>query len=315
MSTASNVVDYETRERWLEARKNGVGASESAALFGVSPWDNVVSLWAKKMGIGAAEDDESRARSKLLKWGARLEPTIAAGYEEDSGRKLWRASAHAIAVHPEIPFMTATPDYFITDAPDRRGRGLAEIKNVVVWRAQDWDDGPPPHIQIQAQHQMAVTGYDYVAVVPLIGGSDDRPIDLERNPEFIAELEAQVRWFWGLVETGVQPPLDGSERTLATIKRLHPADDGTEVVLPPESLEWWTQLESSKAHAKAAGEGKTEAEVLLKAAIGAATYGVLPDGRRLSLKTTARDGYAVEPTTYRTLRIEKAWTPGKKRRR
>jgi hypothetical protein len=78
--------------------------------------------------------------------------------------------------------------------------------------------------------------------------------------------------------------------------------------LPLEAFGWWETICESKAAIKAATEAHadamTEAENKLRAAIGAATYGVLPDGRRLTLFTTDRDGYEVKPTSFRTLRIE-----------
>lgn len=297
--------DYGDRETWLAARNASIGASEAAALFGVSRWDTVTSLWARKTGRLVEKNDE---QSKLLKWGLRLEPAIAAGYEEDSGRRLQRAGQYAVALHPEHPFMTATPDYWIVEAHDRPGQnGLAEIKNVGTWVAKRWDEGVPDDVQIQAQHQMACTGADWVTVLPLIGGNDDRPVDIERNPSFIAELEETCRWFWRFVETGEQPPVDGSERTLEVIKKLHPLDSGAEVALPEEAVTWWHLLEEAKQAAKVAEAAKTDAETRLKAAIGDATFGRLPDGRRLSLKTSSNPGGErfVAPYTYRTLRIEK----------
>lgn len=303
--------DYGTRDAWLAARNTSIGASEAAALFGVSRWDTLTTLWARKTGRLVEKNDE---RSKRLKWGIRLEPAIAAGYEEDSGRRLQRAGQYAVALHPELPFMTATPDFFITEAHDRPGQnGLVEIKNVDTWMAGDWDDGVPQSVQIQVQHQMACTGADYAVAMPLFGGNDDRPVDIERNPSFIAELEEACAWFWGFVERDEQPPVDGSERTLEAIKKLHPLDNGSEIVLPDGALEWWEELEAAKAQVKAAETAKTGAEVRLKAAIGDATFGRLPDGRRLSLKTSSNPGGErfVAPYTYRTLRIETA--KGKRR--
>lgn len=295
------LLDYETRERWMAVRNQSVGASESAALFGVSPWADVLMLWALKTGaMEAPEDEEARAQNKLLKWGLRLEPAIAAGYQVDSGRQLVRAagSSYVKAVHPLIPYMTATPDFFIAHAPDRGGRGLAEIKNVIIYKLSDWADGPPLHIQIQCQHQMAVTGYDYVVAVPLFGGHDDRPIDIERNQAFIDELEERVRWFWAFVESGEQPPMEMvSRHTASAVKALHPDDSGAEVELPEAGGTWWNQLQEARENAKKTEALCVELDTRLRDAIGGATYGALSDGRRLSLRT-ARNGV-------RQLRLEK----------
>lgn len=311
MTMIQQLNDYGDRASWLAARNTSIGASEAAALFGVSRWDTITSLWARKTGRLVETNDE---RSKLLKWGLRLEPAIAAGYEEDSGRKLARAGQYAVALHPELPFMTATPDYFIVEAHDRAGNGLVEIKNVGAWVAKRWEDGVPDDVQIQVQHQMACTGADWVTVLPLVGGNDDRPVDIERSPSFIAELEEACAWFWEFVRLDRQPPVDGSPRTLEVIKKLHPLDNGEEIALPEDAVIWWQLLEEAKQAAKVAEAAKTDAETRLKAAFGDATYGRLTDGRRLSLKTSSNPGgdRFVAPYSYRTLRLE-AVTKGKRR--
>lgn len=310
----NNLIDYRDRESWLRARASGIGASEVAALFGCGRWDTITTLWMKK--TGQLEEDEG-APSRLLKWGQRLEPAIAAGYQEDSGRKLWKASPFAISQHPNVECMQATTDFFVLEAPDRTGDGLVEVKNVAMWMARKWEPGVPDYVQFQAQHQMSCTGRDFVTVLPLFGGNDDRPIDIERNQGVIDEIEEQCQWFWGFVMRGEPPPVDGSERTLEAIKKLHPLDDGTEVALTEEAIGWWAALENAKLEIKAGEANKTDAETRLKAAIGSATYGRLPDGRRLTLFTTPRSGYQpnyVEPTTYRTLKLEKTETKGRRRR-
>lgn len=307
------LTDYGTRASWLAARSKSIGASEAAALFGVSRWDTITTLWARKTGRLVEQDEEM---SKLLKWGLRLEPAIAAGYEEDSGRKLRRAGQYAVATHHTLP-MTATPDFWIVEAHDRPDEnGLAECKNVSIWMQRHWDDGVPDYVQIQAQHQMACTGADYVTVLPLFGGNDDRPTDVDRNNRFIEQLEEQVDWFWKFVERDVPPPVDGSERTLNAIKKLYPLDNGEEVVLPEEAAAWWQQLEDAKAAEKLAKAAKVDAETRLKAAIGPALFGRLPDGRRLVLKTYANPGSVTEvaPFKYRTLRMEQPFKPKGRRR-
>lgn len=300
--TAIDLIDYGTRERWLAARSQGVGASESAALFGVSPWETPLSLWAKK--TGKVQDDGPSG--EWIEWGNLLEAPIAIRYEQKTGRKIWQGGPYAVAQHPTIPFMRATPDRWVIEAPDRGEPGLLQVKNTNAFKGHDWDEGPPDYIQIQVQHEMAVTGRTWASVAVLIGGAEFRYFDVERNEDFIGELVEQCRWFWSFVENDHAPPIDGTTRTLETIKRLHPDDDGSEVELPADAIGWFDELTRLRAEESSIKKAKPAVEAHLLAAIGRATFGVLPDGRRISLKTTARDGYAVEPTTYRTLRLEKA---------
>lgn len=302
------LLDYGTREAWLAARNTGVGASESAALFGLSPWDTPFTLWAKK--TGRVEPDEMGG--EWIEWGNLLEEPIAKRYAQKTGRTVWQGGPFCVAQHPAIPFMRATPDrYVIAGDPPRfpdfapSGGGLLQIKNTNAFKGHDWDTGVPDYIEIQVQHEMACTGREWASVAVLIGGSEFRSFDVARNENFIEELEEQVRTFWGHVERNEPPPLDGSIRTLETIKKLHPKDNGEIARLPDGAIQWWEELAEIRAQESRIAKAKPAIETMLRDAIGDATFGVLPDGRVLSLKTTDRVGYAVEPTSYRSLRLEK----------
>lgn len=305
-SSEITLKDYGSRDAWLAGRNSGIGASESAALFGLSPWDTSISLWAKKTGRLPPDEVDG----EWIEWGNLLEDPIAKRYEQKTGRKVWQGGPYCVAEHPTLPFMRCTPDRWVIEAPDRAGPGLLQIKNTNAFKSHDWDNGPPDFIEVQVQHEMAVTGRAWVSVAVLIGGCEFRYFDVERNPAFIDELEEQCRVFWRYVEKGEQPPLSGGLRTLEVIKRLHPKDNGTEIALPAEAAAWWTTLAAIRADESRLKKQKAEVEARLHDAIGDATYGVLPDGARLSLKTTERAGYFVEPCTYRTLRIEKAKKKG-----
>ena len=54
MSTKTIVRSYQTRPEWLRERRHGIGASDAAALYGESPWQSPMSLWAEKRGLTAA---------------------------------------------------------------------------------------------------------------------------------------------------------------------------------------------------------------------------------------------------------------------
>lgn len=319
MSGEIALKDYGNREAWLASRTTALGASETAALFNapdgscLSPYTTPYKLWLEKTG----QLEPQELTGEWVELGNILEPAVAEIYVRRTGRRVWQGGPFCVAEHAKIPFLRATPDRWVIEAPDRDTPGLVQIKTCNAFKAHDWDEGPPDFIQVQVQTEMAVTGRDWNSLAVLVGGgSAFRSIDVERNDEFIAELEEQVRWFWDLVQRRVQPQIDASPRTLEAIKRLHPQDNGETVRLPEEAVEWVSMFEAAKETAKQAKDPKTEAEAKLRAAIGAATFGELPDGRRLSLKTTERSGYTpkpVAPCTYRVLRLEKATTKARKR--
>jgi putative phage-type endonuclease len=318
------VTDYQNRAAWLAARHKGIGASDSPALFNLSPYHSRFSLWTKKTGPTPAEDERSEEdeiealadpRAERMEWGHLLEGPIAAQYERRTKRKLWSFSDFCIAQHPRIPFMLSTLDRFIIEAPDRKGDGTLEIKNsgdLLAWR-----DGPPQHYLVQVQHQLAVTGRDYATLVVLLGGNRLRWWDIDRVEGFIEELEHAVVDFWEDVQANRRPAVDGHKATLEALKKLHPLDNGKEVALPPEAATWWQQLGEAKAAIKAAEETKTEAESRIREAFGDATFGVVPGGLRLSLKTIQNPGHTsvVEPYHYRTLRELKGDGPKRSRKK
>jgi putative phage-type endonuclease len=303
------VVDYETRERWLQARQGGVGASESAALFGISPYSSRFKLWLEKTGR-APQWEPNGDQAERLAWGLALEEPIANEYEKRSKRRLWRFSPYCIAQHPDVEEMFATPDGFILEAPDRPGEGTLQIKNTAnVWSPDGWGEGVPLHVQCQVQHELACTGRDWATVVALANGCKLKTWDVPRDDEFIGTLVDEVRLFWRDVREDRMPPADGHPETLAALKRLHPLDNGETIILPAEAMVLWDELLLARAAMSAAEQKRDAAEARLKQLMGPNTFGKLVDGRTLSFKTTQNPGYTpgpVLPYSYRVLREIKA---------
>lgn len=310
------VVDHGSREAWLAARRNGIGASESAALFGLSPYQSRLSLWLVKAGR-LPDWEPSGDALERLEWGQVLEGPIADVYQRRSGRTVWRFSPYCIATHPTLPCMFATPDGFIIEAPDRASKGLAaegtlQIKNTAnVYDSDSWSAGVPMYVQCQVQHELAVTGREYATVATLANGNKLLTWDIERNEGFIAELLVQVERFWESIARGEQPEPDGHPRTLEALAKLHPLDNGCVVDLPPAAVEAWAQLEKAKQAIKDAKRKADEAEARLKAWMGPNTFGVLPGGLKLSYKTIENGGgtYTTAPYKYRVLRATKEPLP------
>jgi len=303
------LIDYKTSTAWQEARRLGIGASEAGTLFGLTPpgRDSPYAMWCRKSGLWVPQNEPN----ELFEFGHRVEPIVAQAYADRTGSKVWTPpSPYCVAVSPKLPFMFATLDRWILFAKDRPDRGDLEIKNVSVF-AQDWKkDGAftvPLYVQAQVQHQLAVTGFRWGVVAALVGGNKLEIIPIERNDEFIEALEEKLVEFWRRVQTGDPPPIDGYEATSNVIRELHPSDNGETIELRSDAADLWAELEAAKEEEKAAETRAEQAENRLREILGENTYGSLPDGRRLSLKTSDRAGYTkvVQPSKYRQLRIEK----------
>lgn len=188
---------------WLAMRKADVTSTESAALFGMSPYTTHFELWhAKKNGIDRAFEVNER-----MKWGNRLEAAIAHGIAEEQG---WEIKP--LKEYMRIPDarMGSSFDFVITNLPD--GPVHLEIKNVDYLAFRDgWiehDDGTieaPEHIEMQVQHQMAVSGFKRSFIGAFIAGNRGVVIERERDEAVIAAIKAKVAEFWRTVDAGEEP--------------------------------------------------------------------------------------------------------------
>ncbi len=74
---------YPSRTAWLKARLKGIGASDAAAVLGLSSYSSPYSTWISK-----TMPPEDREEDDLQYWGKRLEPLIA--------DEFWRQAKDAI---------------------------------------------------------------------------------------------------------------------------------------------------------------------------------------------------------------------------
>lgn len=297
MSTNATPADQLSmnRQEWLAARRGGIGASESAALFGLHPYISPMSLYVSKI----TDVDMDETGNERQEDGKIIEPRIAARYAKATGRAVIEPEKRLYS-NPKYPHMICSPDRFAI--LDDGSRIPAELK----W----WDnfregDEVPEYGQIQLQHQQAVLDAAKGALAILGSFRSFHHFDIPRHQPFIDLLAEKVREFWKLVESRTPPPADGSEATAKALKTLYPKDKGTTIFLPPEASVWAVEWESAKAEVKAAEERMNAVKLALIAAIGDNTFGTLPSGQQLSLKTQDRDGYTVAPTSFRVLRTVK----------
>jgi putative phage-type endonuclease len=300
-ATETDAIVLPDRAAWLEWRAHHIGGSEVAAILGENPYLSAFELWARKTGeIPTPEVD-----SEAALWGKILEAPIAEEYARRTGRKLVDPGPFTVRQHRTLPFVGVTLDREILD--EQRGPGVFEAKTTNFFAGKSWREGAPIMPQIQLHHGLAVTGWTWGSVVCLVAGQTLEHVDLERNEDMVDMIEDRCAWFWDLVERKEPPPIDASESTERAIKALHPKDSGARIMLPADAAIWARELEAAKQAAKAAEEMKRAADNKLRAAIGGASFGDLPDGTGgFSLLTTERAGYTVESTTYRTLRAVKA---------
>jgi putative phage-type endonuclease len=313
VSTAPAIV-HSAREQWLMRRHEHVGASELAAIVDADPRRGWLSVYAAKVERKLGEDEAS-----WLAFGRDVETAIANGYAHKTGRPVRDLGAFEIVEHPRCKRLAATLDRRCGGsedypAPDgQTGEAALELKAVGFHKAHEWHEEPPLHYVIQVQAQMACAELQWGSLGALMGGiSIAEPIDLLPDAAFMEAALVAVDRFWWHVDHRVPPPADGKPDTADAIKRLFANDDGTTVDLDEKAAEIVTAWQLAKDAEKAAEKDAKALDTQLRALLGAATFGALPDGTLLTLKKVERGGYAVKPTSYRTL---KHTTPRIPRRR
>ena len=172
------------------------------------PWKSAYSLYLEKVGeIDPIEDNEH------MMWGRSLESLIADHFFELHPELEETPKAGETFRSIEHPFMFATPDRFATSK--RMGTvGVVELKNVGLRLSGDWTDYPPDYVQIQVQHQLAVTGHSVAHVAALIGGNEFRDYTLARDDALIANLSKPRRRFGSGWLTGPRHRLTVRHRPL-----------------------------------------------------------------------------------------------------
>lgn len=182
---------------WLEWRKQGIGASETAVLLGLDPYGKTpYKLWKEKLGA-KAEDSESAPG--LFQRGHETEAMVRATIELETGVDY----PPALFEHPEYPFIRASLDGWADkDAAQAAGlpRGL-EVKMV----GKDAMALPiPPHHQVQMQHQMLVTAQDSWLYARHCEGVTQRVV-VKADPSMQAKILAAGWQFWEQVKKGQAP--------------------------------------------------------------------------------------------------------------
>ena len=211
-----------SRDEWLEVRKHGIGSSDAAASVGLNPYKSQLTLWMEKTGRDAdlPKPDPNDTTAPVY-WGTLLEPIVAASYTQQTGRRVRKVNA--VLQHPERPWMLANLDREVIGAGDVQ---ILECKTAGEFGARLWKEGVPEYVQLQVQHQLAVTGKQAADVAVLLCGQQLQVHRIHRDDGLIAKLMMLQERFWHYVTTDTPPPADGSDSAATALQYLYPRDNG-----------------------------------------------------------------------------------------
>jgi len=202
------------KQHWLACRTKDITSTEIAGLFGFSPYTTEFEIWHTKKS-GSVVEIEGNER---MKWGTALQDAIAAEIAKEQGWTIRRM------------------DEYMRDTDLRAGSSfdfaigddvLLEVKNVDSLAYRDnWvehEDGnieAPLHIEIQAQHQLMVSGRSFAYIGALVGGNSLVLIKRDRNETVISSIKQKIAAFWASIESNT-PPKPNFERDAKFIASLY----------------------------------------------------------------------------------------------
>lgn len=207
------IIMPESQAHWLALRTMDVTSTEVAALFGLSPYITQFELWHRKKEGTVVKIEEN----ERMKWGTRLQDSIANGIAQDQSWKVrrmdeyFRDSELRIGSSFDFEIMEFIPG--VPAGPDERG--LLEIKNVdaLIFRDgwafdEDGDLEAPPHIELQVQHQMLLTKRPVVYLGALVGGNKVQLIERRPDESVFKAITQKVTDFWESIDANRPPTPD-----------------------------------------------------------------------------------------------------------
>jgi putative phage-type endonuclease len=240
-------------EAWLELRRQGLGASDMAAVMGVSPYKTPYQLWAEKTGMTPEQKVGDAARRGVI-----LEDAVGQYYEQERGVKLRKSNGIVrLKKHPRI---MASLDRTIVGET----KGIVEIKTSASPRWSMWP--VPPEVMIQVHVQMGIVGAEWCDVVALLGGLVFKIERVEFDAQLWAEIQRSAMLFLEAIDTKTPPQLEALDAQAYAIATPQESDEFVEADSSLENV--YRQLREVNAELHFLEEKKGSLEIILKEAIG-----------------------------------------------
>lgn len=250
LQTAQNLTDAD----WHAQRRSVLGASEVAAVLGLSRWATPLDIYLSKvMGV-------QRGGSTATQLGHLLQPVIGAKAAEHLGVRL--TETEVFSTHAIEPWMGATVDY-LAETPG----GDPVIIECKATRDYAWQ-AIPEYYQTQLAWQCFVHGirHSRLAVLHASTQFEVYEFDFNRDADWFPDVLAACRQWWHEhVVAGVKPENLAADSEL--LKQIQGVP-GKTVELAATWVEDLATLQALKAEIKSLTDRADAISDLLRAAIG-----------------------------------------------
>jgi putative phage-type endonuclease len=278
-------------------RRKRCGATDVAAILGLSPWKSAYEVWLEKSG--RLEEANGNAATRA---GQRFESAILDHAEEDLGVKLER---NLVAWAPDALPIAATLDGRVPAGPPVEVKTSGIVGPVYGrWGDVDSDEVPDVYL-VQVTVQMLCTGSELAYLFALLGGRGIVRYQVHRDESVINQIAETCDAWWSKHVVGEAEPPQTSTVPLDVAKRLRREPNKTIEFGEFETLlvsDW----EAAKASKREADKAVDEMQAAILLRLGDAEAATMADGREFTFMSQVRKGYTVADGTMRVARIRKA---------
>lgn len=264
---------------WLEARRQGITASEIAIVMGLSPYSSPYALYHQKLGI-----IEPPEQDDAMQLGSYMEQFVADRFAGRHREFQVYGDGRQLFAHPGRPWQMATPDrllaenigYDIDPAVDDYSQLIALLETKIDGGSDEWgEEGTgeiPVHYRAQALWQMDVMGVSTVYVAAFIWHRRkvrvyEITLDDDAREDLALMLDEAERFLRRLSDED-PPDVDWRPATIDALKTLHPSVDDDEDALVSTQLA--KRYRAAVKNAKHWEQRKKLYEARLREAMGSA---------------------------------------------
>lgn len=190
-------VIYETHEKWLENRVNGIGGSDAGAVIGFNPYKSNIDLWQEKVGEIQPEDISDKPH---VKYGHDAEPLLVKLFELDHPvYEVNYNDNYRVNYHDEHNYIYCTRDCDLLDKETGK-KGALEIKTTALLNSAQkelWNNRIPDSYYCQVlQYFITDKDLEFVWVKAQIKGEYNGCIKLTTNHYYFTREQCQEDMDW-----------------------------------------------------------------------------------------------------------------------
>lgn len=276
-------ITYKSRQDWLSARSQGIGASEAATCLGLNPYETPYQLWRRKKGM-----DPPKQETFLMRAGHYLEEAVARFYADETGSKIIKSTTDDFTIlDTERPYLRVSPDRLFWHVGARRNEDSKSVLECKTTQKMVDPDNIPNTWYCQVQMNLGVGQYGTGALAWLTQGREFGYKDIDFDRDFFEWMAGRIKEFWEEYVVGDKEPPAYSATDVIMKYPRH--TEGKSVTATKEVTDTLSALSAIKA-----AEKWNEAEALrleedLKLFIGDAETLVGEDGKVLATWKAPRE--------------------------